>query len=986
MDTKMLNITNTTTPANGSKLPTPPSVDASKMGDLTTPLITKPNLPPATTITNCNNNNSNNRNKLNGSIYQPLSTPLSTKTDDTFVVTSAKTTPMNKSIKHDLFPEVTFCNLSTEDLEDRNNSSRQLKNSIININDVNGGGAMNLTNGNNLKKRTRLISNESGDSIESGLSEKKKPEMPDGGYGWVVVFASLVVSLIADGLSFSFGLINTELLAYFGESPSKTAWISSLFFSVPLLMGPIWSNLVDKYGCRKMTILGGLVSAIGFGLSSLCNSVEMLMVTFGIISGLGLGIGYVTAVVSIAFWFDKKRTFATGIGASGTGIGTFLYAPLTQWLIDNYGWRGATLILAGTMLNACVCGALMRDPDWLIEENRLESRSQSVTTFSNSSVCLEEIKKLLDTGATKEYVLDTLVTKNNTEANQQIDDPHEGHMKKYRSELFLPTFLGSQELDLDLYEVKSMSRRSLRHKEGAEAPSRENLLSMSSAGNPYVNTTAAVIGSPDDTMMGGIPSDVAENVKRHILASIETLSPSEKRSSNDIPRTPMNTSLASLRTSTDEGYLTQKYSREHNNHHNAADHYAISRYSLNENIFFAAKNISASYKDLRVNGYRHNSVDILNPEVHAYFSCAKDEGAALIEANLRKHNELSAEARRNGGGAGGPAIIQIPENETLLNGNGHQRNKTLLKRTRTDSITGMRRLSKSRKPTYRSNLRRNISIRNSNFLKDMRIHRNSIHYRGAMLNTHRYRLRASSCPNIYRNSMTTIAKEEEDTWYDNLIDTMKSVFDFSLFKDIKFTLFNLSTLFLFIWFIIPYLYLPEFMRKYDYDANDSARLISAIGVAQTIGMIGLGYIGDCSWMNVNVCYSGCMIICGLSVVLMPLAVNSYNILLTLCIIFGFTFASSFSFTPSILVSIVDLDDFTCAYGLVLLIQGVGMIAGPPIAGAIFEATLRWDDTFYFAGVFIALSGIASYLIEFCEKKVKESDSDVSELKKINLIH
>lgn len=81
-------------------------------------------------------------------------------------------------------------------------------------------------------------------------------------------------------------------------------------------------------------------------------------------------------------------------------------------------------------------------------------------------------------------------------------------------------------------------------------------------------------------------------------------------------------------------------------------------------------------------------------------------------------------------------------------------------------------------------------------------------------------------------------------------------------------------------------------------------------------------------------------VCGLSVVLMPLLVSTYHGLLTLCIIFGFTFASSFSFTPSILVSIVDLDDFTCAYGLVLLVQGVGMIAGPPIAGAIFEATLR----------------------------------------------
>lgn len=56
----------------------------------------------------------------------------------------------------------------------------------------------------------------------------------------------------------------------------------------------------------------------------------------------------------------------------------------------------------------------------------------------------------------------------------------------------------------------------------------------------------------------------------------------------------------------------------------------------------------------------------------------------------------------------------------------------------------------------------------------------------------------------------------------------------------------------------------------------------------------------------------------------------------LAILFGVTFASSFSFTPIILVSLVDLDDFTCAYGLVLLVQGVGNLIGPPIAGLCFE--------------------------------------------------
>lgn len=78
------------------------------------------------------------------------------------------------------------------------------------------------------------------------------------------------------------------------------------------------------------------------------------------------------------------------------------------------------------------------------------------------------------------------------------------------------------------------------------------------------------------------------------------------------------------------------------------------------------------------------------------------------------------------------------------------------------------------------------------------------------------------------------------------------------------------------------------------------------------------------------------LVCGLSVGLMPLVGNNFVLLCCLAVVFGLTFASSFSFTPTILVQIVDLEDFTCAYGLILLTQGVGNLVGPPIAGIIFD--------------------------------------------------
>lgn len=76
------------------------------------------------------------------------------------------------------------------------------------------------------------------------------------------------------------------------------------------------------------------------------------------------------------------------------------------------------------------------------------------------------------------------------------------------------------------------------------------------------------------------------------------------------------------------------------------------------------------------------------------------------------------------------------------------------------------------------------------------------------------------------------------------------------------------------------------------------------------------------------------VVCGISTALMPLAVHNYTYLIILAMIFGISFSSSFSFIPILIVHLVELDDFTCAYGLVLLVQGVGSLIGPPLMGII----------------------------------------------------
>lgn len=294
---------------------------------------------------------------------------------------------------------------------------------------------------------------------EDESAEEDKPKIPDGGWGWMVVLASLVISMIADGISFSFGLLFLEFLKEFGASRSATSWIGSLFMAVPLMSGPICSALVDRYGCRWMTILGGVISGVGFILSTFCDSIYLMYVTFGVIAGIGLGLCYVTAVVSIAYWFDKKRTLATSLGACGTGIGTFVYAPMTQFFINEYGWRGTVLLLAGTFFNMCVCGAIMRDPEWWTEE---QNKGTNLTKQSkNASSCgsisgrsttasefpgVEEIRKLMKSGESPEYLLTALVTSMKKSNPGPTEEPGEGNaLHNFHSVVNLPTFIRQNE-------------------------------------------------------------------------------------------------------------------------------------------------------------------------------------------------------------------------------------------------------------------------------------------------------------------------------------------------------------------------------------------------------------------------------------------------------------------------------------------------------------------------------------------------------------
>ena len=148
----------------------------------------------------------------------------------------------------------------------------------------------------------------------------------------VIVFTKYWFS---DGLAYSFGVLLPPLVKDFDSNRGTVSWVGSLLCGVYLMSGPIVGGLVNKFGCRFVCILGSVVACIGkksysnfithflispivpgIGLSTLSPNVPVLMLTYGVIGGFGLGLIYLPAVVAVGYYFESKRALATGISVS----------------------------------------------------------------------------------------------------------------------------------------------------------------------------------------------------------------------------------------------------------------------------------------------------------------------------------------------------------------------------------------------------------------------------------------------------------------------------------------------------------------------------------------------------------------------------------------------------------------------------------------------------------------------------------------------
>ena len=182
-------------------------------------------------------------------------------------------------------------------------------------------------------------------------------------YGWFVVAGTFAVTFVGFGCAYAFSAFVASLQHDFAASRGSVSLVFSLAGFVYFALGAVSGPLADRWGARRLAVIGMVVTGLGLALASVARTLVEVYAAYGLGVGLGIGLSYVPVLGVMQRWFVRRRGFASGIGVAGIGVGTLVMPPVAAFLINAVGWRETYLIFG--VFAAVVGGGLA----FLIEDD-----------------------------------------------------------------------------------------------------------------------------------------------------------------------------------------------------------------------------------------------------------------------------------------------------------------------------------------------------------------------------------------------------------------------------------------------------------------------------------------------------------------------------------------------------------------------------------------------------------------------------------------
>ncbi|WP_204501223.1 MFS transporter [Aquibacillus albus] len=164
---------------------------------------------------------------------------------------------------------------------------------------------------------------------------------------WLIALSAVGIH-ISIGSVYAWSNFTDPLIEQFGWSNSQVQLTFSIAILFLGLSAAFLGHFVEKYGPRKAGLLAATLFGIGIfgsGLAVNLSSLPLLYVFYGVLGGVGLGVGYIAPVSTLVKWFPDRRGLATGLAIMGFGFAAAISSPIMDALIKSVGTANTFYIL-----------------------------------------------------------------------------------------------------------------------------------------------------------------------------------------------------------------------------------------------------------------------------------------------------------------------------------------------------------------------------------------------------------------------------------------------------------------------------------------------------------------------------------------------------------------------------------------------------------------------------------------------------------------
>ncbi|XP_064109166.1 uncharacterized protein LOC135217312 isoform X2 [Macrobrachium nipponense] len=226
-----------------------------------------------------------------------------------------------------------------------------------------GGWVATMEDGESLKPPNHSVPAPGERSPNRQLRTNPAMAVPDGGWGWVIVFANFLITFTITSVNTSFGVVYLQLVRS-GYTNTQVAAIPAIVTGVSNILTPLSTGLSRFYSHRILSVIGVLLLSLGLLLSSLYNNIVWFYLCYGFISGLGFALVQPMGFLIGQQYFHHKRVIANGLSMLGASMGFMSLPLLISYLMEQYSFQGTLLLWSGIVLHGVLGASLLQPVKW----------------------------------------------------------------------------------------------------------------------------------------------------------------------------------------------------------------------------------------------------------------------------------------------------------------------------------------------------------------------------------------------------------------------------------------------------------------------------------------------------------------------------------------------------------------------------------------------------------------------------------------------